>query len=198
MSGMRASVVTVMSLALLTGCGSVLGTKTPPDTYALTGTPAVEGRASPRRQILIAEPIALKALDSEQIVIKPTASSIQYLADSQWSDRLPKIVQAKLIQAFENSGRVGGVGRPGEGLAIDYQIATSIRSFEVRVQGGKTAVVEISAKVINDRNGTVRDQQVFRSTSPVRGSSNEAYVEALDRAFDNVTTDLVSWALQRF
>ncbi|MAY63030.1 MAG: ABC transporter [Rhizobiales bacterium] len=198
MSGMRASLVTVMGLVLLSGCGSVLGTKTPPDTYALTGTPEVEGRASPRRQILIAEPIALKALDSEQIVIKPTPSSIQYLADSQWSDRLPKIVQAKLIQAFENSGRVGGVGRPGEGLAIDYQISTSIRSFEVRVQGGKTAVVEISAKVINDRNGSVRDQQVFRSTSPVRGSSNEAYVEALDRAFDNVTADLVRWALQRF
>lgn len=198
MSGMRASLVTILGLVLLSGCGSVLGTKTPPDTYALTGTPAVEGRASPRRQILIAEPIALKALDSEQIVIKPTPSSIQYLADSQWSDRLPKIVQAKLIQAFENSGRVGGVGRPGEGLAIDYQISTSIRSFEVRVQGGNTAVVEISAKVINDRNGTVRDQQVFRSTSPVRGSSNEAYVEALDRAFDNVTTDLVRWALQRF
>ena len=198
MSGMRASLVTVMGLVLLSGCGSVLGTKTPPDTYALTGTPEVEGRASQRRQILIAEPIALKALDSEQIVIKPTPSSIQYLADSQWSDRLPKIVQAKLIQAFENSGRVGGVGRPGEGLAIDYQISTSIRSFEVRVQGGKTAVVEISAKVINDRNGSVRDQQVFRSTSPVRGSSNEAYVEALDRAFDNVTADLVRWALQRF
>ena len=198
MSGMRASLVTILGLVLLSGCGSVLGTKTPPDTYALTGTPAVEGRASPRRQILIAEPIALKALDSEQIVIKPTPSSIQYLADSQWSDRLPKIVQAKLIQAFENSGRVGGVGRPGEGLAIDYHISTSIRSFEVRVQGGNTAVVEISAKVINDRNGTVRDQQVFRSTSPVRGSSNEAYVEALDRAFDNVTTDLVRWALQRF
>ena len=198
MSGMRASLVTILGLVLLSGCGSVLGTKTPPDTYALTGTPAVEGRASPRRQILIAEPIALKALDSEQIVIKPTPSSIQYLADSQWSDRLPKIVQAKLIQAFENSGRVGGVGRPGEGLAIDYQISTSIRSFEVRVQGGNTAVVEISAKVINDRNGTVRDQQVFRSTSPVRGSSNEAYVEALDRAFDNLTTDLVRWTLHRF
>jgi cholesterol transport system auxiliary component len=197
MSGMRANLLMIMSLALLSGCGSALGTKTPPDTYSLTGTPNVEGRASPRRQILIAEPIALKALDSEQIVIKPTSSSIQYLADSQWSDRLPKIVQAKLVQAFENSGRVGGVGRPGEGLAIDYQISTSIRSFEIRVQGGETALVEISAKVINDRNGSVSDQRVFRGTSPVRGSGNGAYVEALDRAFDQVTVDLVAWALQK-
>ena len=197
MSKMRASVVAIVGVALLSGCGSLVP-KTPPDTYALTGTPEVEGRASPRRQILIAEPLALKALDSEQIVIKPTPSSIEYLADSQWSDRLPKIVQAKLVEAFENTNRLGGVGRPGEGLAIDYQIATSIRAFEVRVQGGRTATVEISAKVINDRNGTVRDQQVFRSTSPVAGSDNSAYVEALDRAFDNVTADLVRWALQRF
>ncbi len=198
MSGMRASLAMIMSLALLSGCGGGLVAKTPPDTYSLTGSPTVEGRAAPRRQILIAEPIALKALDSEQIVIKPTPSSIQYLADSQWSDRLPKIVQAKLVQAFENSGRVGGVGRPGEGLAIDYQISTTIRSFEIRVQGGETALVEIAAKVINDRNGSVRDTRVFRGTSPVRGSGNAAYVEALDRAFDQVTADLVTWALQKF
>ena len=189
----------VAMLSVLSGCAGGLIAATPPDTYGLSDAPeAISGERSRNRQILISEPTALKALDSEQIVVKPTPSSIQYLADSQWSDRLPKIVQAKLVQAFENSGRVGGVGRPGEGLAIDYQISTSIRSFEIRVQGGETALVEISAKVINDRNGSVRDQRVFRGTSPVRGSGNSAYVEALDRAFDQVTVDLVEWALQRF
>ena len=107
------------------------------------------------RQILITEPTALKALDSEQIVIRPTPSSLQYLANSQWSDRLPKIVQDKLVQAFENSGRVGGVGRPGDGLAIDFNVLTAIRAFEIKADAGEQARVEISAKIINDRNGVV-------------------------------------------
>lgn len=194
---MRAGFVFGVCLAVLSGCAGGLIPQTPPDTYGLTGSPVISGQSAPRRQILIAEPVALKALDSEQIVIKPTPSSIQYLANSQWSDRLPKMVQAKLVQAFENSGRVGGVGRPGEGLAIDYQISTSIRSFEIRVNGGETALVEISAKVINDRNGSVKATKVFSSQARVRGSGNAAYVTALDRAFEDVTEELVQWALAR-
>lgn len=181
----------------LTGCASGLGGGSTPDTYALSAAPVVTSGSARHRQILIAEPQALKALDSQQIVIRTSGAALQYLADSQWSDRLTKIVQAQLVQAFENTGRVGGVGQPGEGLAIDYQIITTIRAFEVSTAGEDAAVVEISAKLLNDRNGVVRAQSVFRSTSRLSGSSNEAYVAALDRAFGRVTADLVTWALAR-
>lgn len=195
---MRAGLLLAFGLAVLSGCAGGFGGSTPPDTYGLSAAPAVTGRAAPRRQVLIAEPIALKALDSEQIVIRPTPSAIEYLANSQWSDRLPKIIQDKLVQAFENSGRVGGVGRPGEGLAIDYQIATAVRAFEIRVNGGEVAVVELSVKILNDRNGSVVSDRVFKASSPVTGSGNAAYVKALDRAFEQVVADLVPWALGSF
>jgi len=161
---------------LLSGCAGGIIPSTPPDTYGLSAAPAVSGERSRNRQILISEPTALKALDSEKIVIRPTPSAIEYLAKSQWSDRLPAIVQDKLVQAFENSGRVGGVGRPGDGLAIDYKIITAIRSFEIKADAGEQAVVEISAKVLNDRNGVVVASRIFSSTAPVRGSGNAAYV----------------------
>lgn len=194
---MRARVLLICGVSLIAGCAGGIGS-TPPDTFGLTDAPAVTtGQSARNRQILIAEPLALKALDSQQIVIRTSPSAIEYLAKSQWSDRLPKIVQDKLVQAFENSGKVGGVGRPGEGLAIDYQIATAIRSFEIRVNGGEHAEVEISAKVLNDRNGTVIASKVFSGNSPVTGSGNAAYVQALDRAFNSVVDDLVSWSLKR-
>ncbi len=189
--------LSVFSLAVLAGCAGGLGGSTPPDTFVLSGAPVVEAQSARNRQILISEPIALKALDSEQIVIRPSASSLQYLSSSQWSDRLPKIVQDKLVQAYENSGKLAGVGRPGEGLAIDFQIVTAIRAFEIRVSGGEKAVVEISAKVLNDRNGTVVASKVFFASTPVSGSGNEAYVQSLDRAFETVISDLVSWSLAR-
>jgi cholesterol transport system auxiliary component len=184
-------------LMALAGCAGGIGGSTPPDTYGLSPAPEVSGERASNRQILISEPNALKALDNERIVIRPSPSSIQYLADSQWSDRLPKIVQDKLVQAFENSGRVGGVGRPGDGLAIDFNIITSIRAFEIKADTGEQAVVEISAKVLNDRNGVVAATRIFRASSPVSGSGNAAYVRALDRAFETVVSDLVTWTLSR-
>ena len=187
----RAALVAVLA-AMLAACGS---TQAKNDTFALTSVATADGPSARSRQILVPPPSALKAIDGEQIVIRPSASEIQYLAGAQWSDSLSKMVQAKLVQAFENTGRLGGVGMPGQGLAIDYQIVTDIRAFEVQTAGADAAVVEISAKLLNDRNGTVRAQKVFRATVPVGGTGNPAFVKALDAAFAAVTADIVGWTL---
>jgi cholesterol transport system auxiliary component len=188
----RAALIAVLATTLA-ACGSAPAKN---DTFNLSAVPAVEGPSARNRQILVPQPSALKALDGDQIVIRPSPSEIQYLAKSQWSDSLSKMVQAKLVQAFENTGRVGGVGMPGQGLAIDYQIVTDIRAFEVQTSGADTAVVEISAKLLNDRNGTVRAQKVFRAAVPVHGTGSVAFVKGLDAAFATVTADIVGWTLK--
>jgi cholesterol transport system auxiliary component len=188
----RAALIAVLATTLA-ACGSGPAKN---DTFSLSAAAAVEGPSAKSRQILVQQPSALKALDSEQIVIRPSPSEIQYLAQSQWSDSLGKMVQAKLVQAFENTGSLGGVGTPGQGLAIDYQIVTDIRAFEVQTSGADRAVVEISAKLLNDRNGTVRAQKVFRAVVPVGGSGSVAFVKGLDAAFAAVTADIVGWTLK--
>jgi cholesterol transport system auxiliary component len=181
-------------IAILAGCSSLGGSNKALDTYDLV-VPAVEkvGKRKSDVQILIAEPQALKIIDSESIVLRNGQSSVAYLGGAQWSDRLPKMVQARLIQAFENSNRFGGVGRPGEGLAIDYQIITDIRSFEIDSTGSDKAVIEISAKLLNDRNGVVGSSKLFMASVPAtQGASG--YVSALDAAFDSVAGEIVGWA----
>ncbi|MFC3164310.1 ABC-type transport auxiliary lipoprotein family protein [Ciceribacter thiooxidans] len=177
----------------LAGCGTAPAKN---DTFDLTVAANVETKAqAKKRQILIADPSALKALDSEQIMVRVSPSEIQYLAKSQWSDRLPRMVQSKLVEAFENTGRIGGVGKPGQGLAIDYQLVSDIRAFEIDTTGSDRAVVEISLKLVDDRNGTVRAQRVFSASAPAVGASSTSYVRALDRAFAVVTGEMVTWTL---
>lgn len=174
------------------------GTKAVNDTFDLTASVSdISTAASARnRQLLVADPSALKALDSEQILVRVSGAEIRYLSKSQWSDRLTRVVQSKLVEAFENTGRLGGVGKPGQGLAIDFQLITDVRAFEISADGGDRGVVEISAKLLNDRNGTVRAQKVFRAEAPSSGSDNAAYVAALDQAFARVTGEIVAWTLQ--
>ncbi|TDK36673.1 ABC transporter [Rhizobium deserti] len=177
---------------LLSGCGG----KANNDTFDLSLTPSADGPSARNRQILVPEPTAVKMLDSEQVVVRVSPSEVQYLANSRWGDRLPRLVQSKLVEGFENSKRLGGVGKPGQGLAIDYQIVTDIRSFEVTSNGSRVATVEISAKLLNDRNGTVRAQSVFKAIVPVAGTENRRFIEALDKAFARVGADIVDWALK--
>jgi cholesterol transport system auxiliary component len=182
---------------LLQGCAVLPGGGPAPlDTYELSA-PAPEAANGRRRtQVLINEPSALKALDGQNIVIKSGPGVIQFLKGAQWADRLPRIVQARLAESFQRSGAFGGVGRPGEGLAIDFQVLIEIREFEIRVDGNQTAAVELFVKVLNDRNGVVRASRTFKATSPVSGAGNDAYIAALDRAFGEAASEMVGWSVE--
>mgnify|MGYP001262149902 FL=1 len=182
------------ALSLLAGCGSLLTGPTPQlDTFELTA-PQLESRSvRSRMQILVAEPSALKSLDSQNILIEVAPGEIAYLKGAQWADRLPRIVQARLADAFQRGGGFAGVGRPGEGLAIDYQVVMELRTFGVRVSGGQRAEVDIFVKLLNDRNGTVRAARNFTASVPVGGGDNDAYVRAINAAFATVARDIVNW-----
>ncbi|MEM6462070.1 MAG: ABC-type transport auxiliary lipoprotein family protein [Pseudomonadota bacterium] len=184
----------VVGTLALSGC-ALLERQPQNDTYELSGIPPVSGPSSRGRQIVVTDPAALKSLDGDRIVVRTSPSAIRFLDKSQWNDNLPEVVQERLIEAFEDSGRLGGVGKPGDNIAVDYLISPTIRSFEVIAGVTDTAVVEISVRVINDRNGVVRAQRVFQATAPVAGTENQAFITALDEANGQVMNDIVSWVL---
>ena len=190
----KAVTVAASLAAALGAAGCVGGSNKALETFDLAVPSVQQGkRQQANVQILVAEPQALKILDSESIVVRENAASVAYLNGAQWADRLPKIVQTRLVQAFENSRRFGGVGRPGEGLAIDYQILTDIRAFEIESGSPGRAVVRISAKLLNDRNGDVVASKMFEAAVPA-SSGNPGLVNALDAAFADVAADIVAWA----
>ncbi|RWC92192.1 MAG: ABC transporter [Mesorhizobium sp.] len=182
----------LLAVLAVAGCAALGGKPAPLDTFELSA-PSVDAHGHSRKQILIAQPSALKALDSQNIVIKPSDRSIQYLKGAQWADRLPLIVQARLAETFQRSGSFAGVGKPGEGLAIDYQVIVEVRSFEVRVNGGEHAEVDLFVRLLNDRNGEVKASKSFTASAPVSGSGNPAYVGALDAAFGDAAKQIVRW-----
>ncbi|WP_244596601.1 ABC-type transport auxiliary lipoprotein family protein [Oricola cellulosilytica] len=184
-------------MVALGGCAAIGGAKPIADTYEIN-IPTISETSPVRRgtQILIAEPAALKALDSQNIVVQTDPLTIRYLDESQWSDRLPKLVQVRLAQAFQNADRFKGVGLPGQGLAIDYQIVTDIRAFGIEALTN-TARVAVAVKILNDRNGVVASERVFESRVVSSSGSNSAYVAALDSAFEAVTRDIVAWTTSK-
>lgn len=191
---MKAAVLLPLLALGLSACGS----KATNDTFDITAAAEVKSNIPARsRQLLIADPSALKALDSEQVLVRVSPSEIRYLSKSQWSDKLTRMVQAKLVETFENTGKLDGVGKPGQGLAIDYQLITDVRAFEIDTVGADRGVVEISVKLLDDRNGSVKAQQVFRASETATGTSNEAYISAMDRAFGRVSAEIVAWTLAK-
>ncbi len=191
----RQSIAGILTAAMLSGCAALGGSTEVLDTYALSAPDAsLSGPRRTRRQLLITEPSALKILDGQNIVLEPQEGVIEFLSGAQWADRLPMVIQARLVETYQRSNRVGGVGRPGDGLAIDYRIMVDIRKFSI-AGGGNMAIAELNVRVLNDRNGVVRATRTFVATSQVTSKTNDGYVAALDRAFDQAALEILDWSI---
>lgn len=184
----------------LGGCGAILagGDKAVP-TFDLT---APTDFSAPRRGaglLVVGPPTALAVLDTNRIVVEPVPGQITYLAGAQWSDRLPALFQARLIEAFENGNRARSVGRAGDGLTADYTLLTDLRSFGLQTSdGGPMAVVEVSAKIVGATSGRIAAAQVFKASAPAASTGGPEATQALDAASDQVFIEIVRWASSRF
>ena len=191
----------LLMLALsLGGCGTLLsgGDKAVP-TFDLS---APADFNAPRRGtglLVVGPPTALAVLDTERIVVEPQPGQITYLDQAQWSDRLPALFQARLIESFENGNRARSVGRAGDGLSADYTLLSDLRAFGIRTyDGGPVAVVEVSVKIVGANSGRIVAAQVFTARAPAASTSGPDATAALDQASDQVFVELVRWASSRF
>jgi len=194
--GLRRALLVPMLAAGLSACASFGGGGSVEAIYTLSAPEEISdlsGRSS--AQILVATPLALEALNTNLIAVRPGPSTLSYYPNVQWADRLPNVFQAVLANAFENTGRVKAVGLPGQSLLINYQIVSEIRAFQAETTGSDSAVVEVSVKILDDRNGRVRSSRVFRATQPISGDSVATAVGGLETANKAIVEEIVRWTL---
>lgn len=196
---------------ILTGLAHTLGGGAPKPVatyYDLTAPKAFPPPEKPSKaQLVVADPTALVALDTQRIIVAPGAGEAPPVDTAQWSDAIPKMVQARIVQSFENSKYVGAVAAPMEGLAADYQLVLDIRSFGIlpgpaAPPGGgasgsaaarsPVATVELSAKLVDD-GGRIVGSRTFSATTPAPDTHAAAAAAAIDAAFGKAATDLVVW-----
>jgi cholesterol transport system auxiliary component len=143
-------------------------------------------------QVLVAEPAAVQALSAQQILVRDETGTISFLGQAQWADNLPRLVQTRLIQTFENASSLKGVARPSSGAVADVQLISEIRSFQVATPSN-LAVVEISAKIVSDQSGRILNGRIFGARVPVAAVDGPNAARALDEALSSVMLDIVRW-----
>jgi phospholipid/cholesterol/gamma-HCH transport system substrate-binding protein len=166
----------------------------PPVVYDLTAPRDFPGaKAAPAGQFSIPEPTGVLMFDTQKILVRPSGAEGPTFANARWSDNIPKLLQARIIQSFENANLLGSVARPMEGLSAGRQILIDIRSFQLSLAAAPLAEIEFSAKVVGD-NGKIVDARIFRATVPAAAADAPAAAAALNEAFGKLAVELVVWA----
>jgi cholesterol transport system auxiliary component len=202
MTGRRQAIVGMASCTLLgalAGCGVLQSVNTPVNLYTLTPkTTFPEGMPKVDWQLVVETPVSAASLDTPRIALQRTMLTFEYYADAAWTDNAPAMVQTLLIESFEATHRISGVGREAIGLRPDYILMTDLREFEAVYDGDNpvpTIWVRMNAKLVKLPERRIVVSDTFGEELPAAGSKLPDIVAAFDEALGHVLKKIVMFAL---
>lgn len=191
------------ALTLLGACSAIsaLGTATAPlDAYEVrsTGDLPRAGSRPVSRDLIVEEPTASGALNTDRILIRPGPLEAQYLPGARWTDTVPVMVQTLLVRGLQESGGVRFVGRRPIGLGGDFALLTEITDFQATVAPDGTSVttrIRIVANMVRESDAQVVASRVFQVDATAPSTETIDVVQALDQSMARLMPDFVSWAM---
>ena len=191
----------VPSVLILTlaGCSGLLGGGEPAHLYRLTPKSTYPPNLPHRSvQLLINEPLAPAGLDKSRIALTRSPVSIDYFADSEWTDRVPLLVQTAILQSFENSKAITAIDRESVGLRADFILDPEIRHFEAvydSANGPPEIWVAINVRLVNPATREVVAQTLFERRERASANDVPSIVMAFDEALGGVVKEIVVWTV---
>lgn len=184
---------------VLAGC-SILGSeqRDPVTIYA----PDV--RVAPRAEwpavawtLVIAKPTAARVIDSPRISVRPTPGELQVYRGVSWALPATDMLQDAVQRTLEDSGKIPAVASADAGVLGDYKLVMDLRRFEADYAGNAlpSAVVEVNAKLVNNRDQRVVASRTFLQQKPADSVDVSQVATAFEQSLEAATADIAGWVL---
>ncbi|WP_024514656.1 MlaD family protein [Bradyrhizobium sp. Tv2a-2] len=145
-------------------------------------------------QLAIPEPTAVAMLQTQKMLFSPVKDYPDF-ADFLWADSIPKLLQARLIDSFENYDishaplRTADLGQP------DFQLLIDIRRFRIVTEPSPAVEIALSARLL-DKNGKVIASKLFEDSQKLDQLAPAAAVGAFSDSFDRIAREMIGWSVQ--
>jgi phospholipid/cholesterol/gamma-HCH transport system substrate-binding protein len=145
-------------------------------------------------QLAIPEPTAVAMLETQRMLFSPTKDYPDF-ADFLWADSIPKLLQARLIETFENYDIVHAPLRIADLGQTDFQLLIDVRRFRIATDSVPAAEIGLSARIV-DKNGKIIASRLFEDSQKFDGVEPPAAVAAFSEAFGRIAKDMIAWTVQ--
>ncbi|MDT1063234.1 ABC-type transport auxiliary lipoprotein family protein [Paracoccus sp. CPCC 101403] len=198
----RLTTLTLLAaVMLLPGCAAISALSGGPNRDVFELRPLSDASKTCGRgriaELVIEEPKARGTLNTERIMIRPSALQTQYLPDAQWGDTVPVTLQNLLVRGFGTYDVFTHVGRAPLGAAGDYALISEINDFNAEVSG-KGAIVKLSvnAQLVNEMSATVVARGQFSASAPSPSTRTDDLIPAFDAAGQQLLAQMTDWGLR--
>ncbi len=189
--------------ATLAGCSSLIlpGQGEPPQLYTLTPKSTfASDLPTVAWQLVVEPPVAAAGLNTSRIALQRTPVSLDYFARVNWTDSAPLLVQTRLIESFENTGKIVAVARESVRLRPDYLLQTELREFQAEyfpdARQPPLVRARIIAKLVRVSDRAIIASNAIERTERARVDDMGAIAEAFDEALGGMMKRVVEWTLR--
>jgi phospholipid/cholesterol/gamma-HCH transport system substrate-binding protein len=145
-------------------------------------------------QLAIPEPTAVAMLETQRFLFSPVKDYPGF-TDVLWADSIPKLLQARLIEGFENYDIAHAPLRVADLGQTDFQLLVDVRRFRIATDSQPVAEIGLSARIV-DKNGKVIASRLFEDAEKFDKVEPPAAVAAFNDAFGRIATDMIAWTVQ--
>jgi phospholipid/cholesterol/gamma-HCH transport system substrate-binding protein len=182
---------------IVTGLDRMMGVTAPPAkiTYDLRALENLEPTSKTiNAQWTIPEPTAVAMLETQRFLFSP-AQDFPEFSEAMWADALPKLVQARLIESFENYDIAHAPLRIADPGQAEFQLLIDLRRFRIAVDSKPVAEIGLSARIV-DKNGKIVASRLFEESEALDKIAPPQAVEAFSAAFVRLAKDMIAWTVQ--
>ncbi len=144
--------------------------------------------------LALPEPTAVAMLQTQRMLFAPVGDNPGF-AEFLWADSIPKLLQARLIDSFENYDIAHAPLRTGDLGQADYQLLIDVRRFRIATDGGAQVEIGLSARIV-DKTGKVVASRLIEASEKLDKVEPNAAVAAFDAAFARIARELIGWTVQ--
>ncbi len=145
-------------------------------------------------QLAIPEPTAVAMLETQRMLLS-LAKDVPGFADFLWADSIPKLLQARLIESFENYDIAHAPLHIADIGQTDFQLLIDVRRFRIETDSEPTAEIGLSARIL-DKNGKVIASRLFEDSQKFDKLEPPTAVAAFNDAFSRIAKDMIAWTVQ--
>ena len=114
-----------------------------------------------------------------------------------WADALPKLIEARLIESFENYDIAHAPLRVTDIGQTEFQLLIDVRRFRIAIESDPVAEIGLSARIV-DKNGKVVASRLFEEREKFANVALAEATAAFSEAFGRIAKNVIASTIQAY
>ena len=198
MTTLRKAFVLIAVMLVLSACSLVAGKREDLTVYAPALVHTLSSHAPRAWQLVVAEPKAIGPLNANRMVVYAQPGVVQFYKNARWRDSAPILILEMLLQAFQDSANLAGIGTPTSRLRADFVLQLDLQEFQAEYRSAQapTVVIRLSAQFVDNSTNRALATHTFTVEQPCTGTDLPSVFAGFQEALNRTLPLVVAWAAE--